>query len=109
MTSSDGAKLPTCRPPEPVSTPATDTDARYGNQRSTTWTGYQVPVTKTCDADAPHRVVKFASSIHCDSNLVKGHSGTAAESYGTGELLADLQDSPETPPNALSALVSIAT
>ncbi len=47
--------------------------------------------------------------FHCDSNPVKGHSGTAAESYGAGELPTDLQDSPETPPNALSALVSIAT
>lgn len=34
-----------------------DTDARYGNKRSTTWTGYKVHLTETCDADAPHLVV----------------------------------------------------
>lgn len=34
-----------------------DTDARYGNKRSTTWTGYKVHVTETCDSDAPHLIV----------------------------------------------------
>ena len=34
-----------------------DTDARYGNKRSTTWTGYKVHVTETCDDDAPHLIV----------------------------------------------------
>ena len=34
-----------------------DIDARYGNKRSTTWTGYKVHVTETCDADAPHLIV----------------------------------------------------
>jgi len=34
-----------------------DTDARYGNKRSTTWTGYKVHVTETCDTDAPHLIV----------------------------------------------------
>jgi transposase len=34
-----------------------DTDARYGNKRSTTWTGYKIHVTETCDADAPHLIV----------------------------------------------------
>ena len=34
-----------------------DTDARYGNKRSTTWTGDKVHVTETCDTDAPHLIV----------------------------------------------------
>jgi transposase len=33
-----------------------DTDARYGNKRSTTWTGYKVHLTETCDADRPHLI-----------------------------------------------------
>jgi transposase len=33
-----------------------DTDARYGNKRSTTWTGYKVHLTETSDADAPHLI-----------------------------------------------------
>ena len=34
-----------------------DPDARYGNKRSTTWAGYKVHVTETCDSDAPHLIV----------------------------------------------------
>lgn len=34
-----------------------DTEAHYGNKRSTTWTGYKVHLTETCDSDAPHFVV----------------------------------------------------
>ena len=33
-----------------------DTDARYGNKRSTTWTGYKVHLTETSDADTPHLI-----------------------------------------------------
>ncbi len=34
-----------------------DTDAHDSSKRSTTWTGYKVHVTETCDADTPHRIV----------------------------------------------------
>jgi transposase len=34
-----------------------DPDARYGNKRSTTWSGYKAHFTETCDADCPHFVV----------------------------------------------------
>ena len=34
-----------------------DPDARYGNKRSTTWSGYKAHLTETCDADRPHLVV----------------------------------------------------
>lgn len=33
-----------------------DTDARYGNKRSTTWTGYKVHITETCDANDVHLI-----------------------------------------------------
>ena len=33
-----------------------DTDARYGNKRSTTWTGDKVHLTETSDADTPHLI-----------------------------------------------------
>lgn len=48
-----------------------DTDARYGNKRSTTWTGYKVHVTETCDADAPHLVVHVETTPApvTDSNM----------------------------------------
>ena len=31
-----------------------DRDARYGNKRSVTWTGYKVHITETCDRDEVH-------------------------------------------------------
>ena len=34
-----------------------DPDARYGNKRSTIWSGYKAHLTETCDADCPHFVV----------------------------------------------------
>lgn len=39
-----------------------DPDARYGNKRSTTWTGYKVHVTETCDRDAPHLITRVATT-----------------------------------------------
>lgn len=33
-----------------------DPDARYGNKRSTTWTGYKVHLTETCDANQVHLI-----------------------------------------------------
>ena len=34
-----------------------DPDARFGNKRSTTWSGYKAHFTETCDEDCPHLVV----------------------------------------------------
>jgi transposase len=31
-----------------------DTEARYGKKRDTTWVGYKVHLTETCDEDSPH-------------------------------------------------------
>lgn len=33
-----------------------DTDAHYAVKRQTSWTGYKVHVTETCDADTPHLI-----------------------------------------------------
>jgi transposase len=33
-----------------------DVDAKYGNKRSLTWTGYKVFVTESCDGDSPHLI-----------------------------------------------------
>lgn len=48
-----------------------DTDARYSSKRSTTWTGYKVHVTETCDADTPHLIVHVETTpaLVTDSNL----------------------------------------
>ncbi len=38
-----------------------DPDARYHTKRTTTWTGYTVHLTETCDEDAPHLVTHVAT------------------------------------------------
>lgn len=40
-----------------------DPDAHFGNKRTTTWTGYKVHVTETCDADTPHFITHVETTI----------------------------------------------
>jgi transposase len=40
-----------------------DPQARYGTKRSTTWVGYKVHLTESCDADTPHLVTQVQSTI----------------------------------------------
>jgi transposase len=39
-----------------------DVDARYGKKRSTSWVGYKVHLTETCEDDAPHLIVHVATT-----------------------------------------------
>ena len=39
-----------------------DSDARYGNKRSTTWTGYKVHITETCDVDSVHLITNVETT-----------------------------------------------
>ncbi|MDV2997303.1 MAG: IS5 family transposase ISAcma45 [Chroococcidiopsis sp. SAG 2025] len=39
-----------------------DPDARYGNKRSTTWTGYKVHITETCDVDEVHLITNVETT-----------------------------------------------
>ncbi len=39
-----------------------DPEARYGNKRSTTWTGYKIHLTETCDEDAMHLITHVITS-----------------------------------------------
>jgi transposase len=39
-----------------------DPQARYGTKRSTTWVGYKVHLTETCDEDTPHLVTQVEST-----------------------------------------------
>ena len=39
-----------------------DPQARYGNKRSSTWTGYKVHLTETCDTDTMHLVTNVITS-----------------------------------------------
>lgn len=40
-----------------------DCEARYGNKRTTTWTGYKVHVTETCDDDVPHLITHVETTL----------------------------------------------
>jgi transposase len=40
-----------------------DPEARYGKKRETTWVGYKVHLTETCDEDAPHLITHVATSV----------------------------------------------
>jgi transposase len=42
-----------------------DPDARYGKKRETSWVGYKVHVTETCDSAAPHLIVHVATTPAC--------------------------------------------
>lgn len=38
-----------------------DPDARYARKRETTWVGYQLHLTETCDEDAPHLITQVTT------------------------------------------------
>src|SRR5258708_39427238 len=50
-------------PPAPllISSPY-DPDARWSKKRETTWTGYKVHLTETCDDDLPHLVTNVETT-----------------------------------------------
>lgn len=51
------------RPPaaKTINTPY-DVDARYSVKRTTTWTGYKVHLTETCDEETPHLITQVHTS-----------------------------------------------
>lgn len=58
-----------------------DQQARYGKKYSLQWTGYQVHLTETCDADQPHLIVQVATT-----------PATTSDVSMTAHLHAELQD-----------------
>jgi transposase len=45
-----------------------DVDARYGKKRSTSWVGYKVHLTETCEDEAPHLIVHVESTVRGQGN-----------------------------------------
>jgi transposase len=43
-------------------TPPHDVEPRFGKERSTTWIGYKIHLTETCDDDAPHPIVNATTA-----------------------------------------------
>ncbi len=66
-------------PPAPllISSPY-DPDARWSKKRETTWTGYKVHLTETCDDDLPHLVTNVETTPapvadHMMTDLIQAH------------------------------------
>ncbi len=58
-----------------------DLDARFGTKRETSWVGYRVHLTETCDADTPHLITQVATV-----------PAPTADVTMTDEIQADLAD-----------------
>jgi transposase len=48
-----------------------DPDARYGNKRSVTWTGYKVHLTETCDANQVHLITHVITTHAHQSDVAQ--------------------------------------
>jgi transposase len=69
-----------------------DAQARYGTKRSTTWVGYKVHLSETCDDDLPHLIthVETASATGTDYGVLPTiQEDLAQRALGPGEHLVD--------------------
>jgi transposase len=64
-----------------------DVDARFSRKRSTSWNGYKVHLTETCDTDVPHLIVEVltTASTTPDGEVM----GTLHEHLESQDLLPD--------------------
>ncbi|MCA1602319.1 MAG: IS1182 family transposase [Acidobacteria bacterium] len=64
-----------------------DTQARYAHKRSTSWVGYKVHVTETCDEETPHII----TNVHTDEAVVNDNDALPKIHQGLSdaELLPD--------------------
>jgi transposase len=69
-----------------------DPDARYGKKRETTWVGYKLQLTETCEADAPHLIVHVATTpadVADERMLTPIHEALARRDLLPGRQLVD--------------------
>jgi len=69
-----------------------DTDARYSTKRDSTWVGYKVHLTETCDVDAPHVIVNVettAATTPDDNMLAVIHKSLESRDLLPTEHLVD--------------------
>ena len=80
-------KAANCLPPAIVINSPYDSDARRGNKRTQTWTGYKVHLSETCDEDAPHLItyVETKAATTKDHEVTENVHQTLADQ----ELLPD--------------------
>jgi transposase len=69
-----------------------DPDARYGKKRETSWVGYKLHLSETCEPDAPHLIVHVATTPACASDeatLTSIHQGLARRDVLPSRQLVD--------------------
>ena len=69
-----------------------DPEATYGNKRSTTWTGYKVHLTETCEDDEVHLItnVETTPAVAADVDQTAAiHAALAAKGLPPGDHLVD--------------------
>jgi transposase len=69
-----------------------DPDARYGNKRSTTWTGYKVHLTETCDEGQVHLITHVMTTPGHQSDIDQTefiHAALKAKSLLPSEHIVD--------------------
>lgn len=64
---------------------AYDLEARFSRKRATTWVGYKVHLSETCEDDRPHLITQVATTISPDGDSdTLPHRGSDSNSSGIG-------------------------
>jgi transposase len=69
-----------------------DPEARYARKETTTWVGYKVHLTETCDDDAPHLITHVETTpgpVADGDRTPVIHAGLAAQGLLPGKHLTD--------------------
>lgn len=69
-----------------------DVEARYSRKRATTWVGYKVHLTETCEDDRPHLITQVATTISTEADsdtLPQIQQGLADQSLLPSQQLVD--------------------
>jgi transposase len=80
-------------PPSQLITSPYDTDARYATKRGSSWRGYKVHITETCDDEAPHLIthVETDEAAASDLDAIEPiHEGLERKALLPGPHLVDL-------------------
>ena len=69
-----------------------DLEARFSRKRTTTWVGYKVHLTETCEADQPHLITQVATTVSTEADsttLPQIQQGLADKSFLPSQQLVD--------------------
>jgi len=69
-----------------------DLEARFSRKRTTTWVGYKVHLTETCEADQPHLITQVATTVSTEADattLPQIQQGLADRSLLPSQQLVD--------------------